>query len=90
MSKLTSKYQVSIPKTLADKLGIRPGDDLTWEEAGDSLRVRLGPAREARFPVETRLKLFDAASTRQKQRDRLSKLPSGKGRGWNREDLYSR
>lgn len=90
MSKLTRKYQVSIPKTLADKLGIRPGDDLTWEEAGDSLRVRLGSARPARFSIEARLKLFDAASARQQQRGRAGTRLPGKGRGWSRADLYDR
>lgn len=88
MSRVTSKYQVSIPKALADKVGIRPGDDLTWEEAGGALRVRLGKAPQVRFPVEVRLKLFDAATARQKQRERVRRLPPSKDRGWTREELY--
>jgi len=33
MSKVTSKYQVSIPKALAERMGIRVGDELAWEDA---------------------------------------------------------
>ena len=40
MSKVTSKYQVSIPKILAKKVGIRVGDELEWEEAAGTLRAR--------------------------------------------------
>jgi AbrB family looped-hinge helix DNA binding protein len=32
MSKVTSKLQVTIPKAIAVKYGIRPGDDVRWEE----------------------------------------------------------
>jgi len=30
--KVTSKGQVTIPKEIRDKLGIRPGEDLAFEE----------------------------------------------------------
>ena len=33
MSKVTSKHQVSIPKALAARAGIRIGDELKWEHA---------------------------------------------------------
>ncbi len=39
MSKVTSKYQVSIPKSLAEKIGIQVGDELEWEEAAGILAV---------------------------------------------------
>jgi len=32
MSKVTSKLQVTIPKAVAVKYGIRPGDQVRWEE----------------------------------------------------------
>lgn len=32
MSKVTSKLQVTIPKAVAVKYGIRPGDEVVWEE----------------------------------------------------------
>jgi AbrB family looped-hinge helix DNA binding protein len=90
MSKVTSKYQVSIPKSLAEKIGIRVGDEIEWEEAGGTLRVRAAALPKAGFPVSERLRLFDAATARQQGRERAHRLPRGKTRGWTREDLYRR
>ena len=90
MSKVTSKYQVSIPKNLAEKTGIRVGDELEWEEAAGMLRVRRTMLPKAGFTVSERLSLFDAATVRQEQRERALRLPRGTGRGWTREDLYRR
>ncbi len=36
MAKVTSKYQVTVPKAIAQKYGIRPGDDIDWVAAGDT------------------------------------------------------
>ena len=33
MAKVTSKLQVTVPKALAERYGIRPGDDIRFEEA---------------------------------------------------------
>ena len=90
MSKVTSKYQVSIPKTLAEKVGIRVGDELEWEEAAGTLRARTATLPKAGFPVSERLRLFDAATVRQEKRARVRRLPRGNSRGWTREDLYRR
>ena len=38
--KVGPKGQVVIPKALRDKLGIRPGDELTFWLEGDELHVR--------------------------------------------------
>ena len=88
MSKVTSKYQVSIPKTLAEKVGIRVGDELEWEEAAGTLRARTATLPKAGFSVSERLRLFDAATARQEKRARARRWPRGNGRGWTREDLY--
>ena len=88
MSKVTSKYQVSIPKTLAEKIGIRVGDELEWEEAAGTLRARAATRPKAGFSVSERLRLFDAATARQAKRAR--RLPRSNGRGSTREDLYRR
>jgi AbrB family looped-hinge helix DNA binding protein len=90
MSKVTSKYQISIPKPLAEKLGIRVGDELEWEEAADTLRVRAATAPKAGFPASERLRLFDAATARQAKRERARRFSRGRSRGWSREDLYLR
>ncbi len=36
---MTSKLQVTVPKALADRYGIRPGDHVRFEEAGEVIRV---------------------------------------------------
>jgi AbrB family looped-hinge helix DNA binding protein len=87
MSKITSKYQVSIPKALAERLGLSPGDEIEWSDAGDELRIRR--SREA-LSVEERLKMWEARIKRQHDRERGIKPPAEKAtsRGWTREELY--
>lgn len=90
---MTRKLQITIPKAVADRFRIRPGDDLQWNAEGESLRVVVG--HEALAPVDARerLRLFDEATERQIRRQRSH--PSGVSqaapdRGWTREDLYDR
>lgn len=90
MSKVTSKYQVSIPRRLAERLGIRVGDELEWEHAAGALRARVAGRPRAGLTLAERLRLFDAASARQAGRERARRLPRGAGRGWRREELYER
>ena len=87
MAKVTSKYQVSIPKALAEQLQIRPGDEIDWRIAGEELRVT-----HAKKPlsIEERLHLFDEATKRQATRNRRRTRPTAGDRGWKREDLYDR
>jgi AbrB family looped-hinge helix DNA binding protein len=60
MAKVTSKLQITLPKALADEFGIRPGDDILWQAAGDTIRIV--PAKlEKRIDIKTRLTLFDQA-----------------------------
>jgi AbrB family looped-hinge helix DNA binding protein len=39
MSRVTSKLQVTVPKAIAERYGIRPGDEIDWVPAGDAIRV---------------------------------------------------
>lgn len=91
MSKVTSKLQVTLPKALAERYGIHPGDEIEFEPAGDVIRV-LPPGRRApRLDAAERLRLFDQATERQRARERRTPAPEGSGdRGWAREDLYER
>ncbi|HUR83330.1 MAG TPA: AbrB/MazE/SpoVT family DNA-binding domain-containing protein [Thermoanaerobaculia bacterium] len=89
MGKVTSKYQVSIPRTLAEQLRIEPGDDLAWRILGDELRV-VPAAKTRTWTVEQRLALFDAATRRQATRNRAGRESSSRDRGWTREELYER
>ena len=38
---LTSKGQLTVPKGIRDRLGIKPGDRLLFESEGDSVLVRV-------------------------------------------------
>jgi len=91
MSKVTSKRQVTIPKAIADRYGIRAGDDLAFIAAGDGIRVEVAGATE-RPSSEARLELFDAATARQRARQRAGgrRRRAGRSRGWTREQLYTR
>jgi AbrB family looped-hinge helix DNA binding protein len=91
MAKVTSKLQVTVPKAIADRYGIRPGDDIEWVAAGDAIRVVPASRRDTRADPEWRLKLFDAATERQRQRQSIRPRRRARGgRGWTREDLYER
>lgn len=103
MVRVTSKLQLTVPKAIADRYGIKPGDDLDWVPAGDAIRVipssSRGRKRHGRTVAE-RLKLFDQATERQRQREahpeRIAQVldrpwkPHEVERGWRREDLYDR
>lgn len=91
MSKVTSKLQVTIPKQVADLYGIRPGDDVEWVPAGETIRVVPQRASVSAATIEDRLALFDAATERQRGRQQ-QQPPAGpdQRRRWTREDLYER
>ena len=91
MAKITSKYQVSIPKTLAEQLAIKPGDDIEWRLAGDELRITPVRPRQ-RLSLEERLQRFDESTARQMNRvPRVQLVADGDiDRGWTREELYER
>lgn len=91
MAKITSKLQVTVPKSVADQYQLKPGDDVVFEGAGDVIRV-VPPGRQKPLAdVATRLKLFDQATERQRlrQKGRRRKRPPA-DRGWTREELYER
>ena len=98
MGKVTSKLQVTIPKAIADKYGIRPGQELQWVPAGDAIRVtqlRVEQASHETLSADERVAIFDAATWRQQERDKRlrgsrSHASEPKDRGWTRKDLYRR
>jgi bifunctional DNA-binding transcriptional regulator/antitoxin component of YhaV-PrlF toxin-antitoxin module len=87
MAKVTSKLQVTLPKALAERYAIAPGDEISWEAAGDAIRVV--PARRSRVDPARRLELFDQATARQRERAKHA-VARGAKRGWTREELYDR
>src|SRR5215831_16477059 len=101
MSKVTSKLQVTVPKAIADQYGIRPGVELEWVAAGDSIRaIPRAPRRwgATTVDVEERLKLFHQILARQREREAQPRKrksartkespwkPHEIERGWRRED----
>jgi AbrB family looped-hinge helix DNA binding protein len=39
-TKISKGFQVVVPKKIRDKLGLKPGDSLVWEEMGDVVVVK--------------------------------------------------
>jgi AbrB family looped-hinge helix DNA binding protein len=94
MAKVTSRLQVTVPKAVADRFGIRPGDDIEWVVDGTGIRVIREAERKA-LPVAERLRLFDEATARQQVRNRVWRrqhrvAPGVEDRGWTRAEVYTR
>jgi len=89
MAKVTSKLQVTVPKALAQRYHIEPGDEIEWEAAGDVIRV-VPPRAKPAGGLVTRLKVFDQATARQRIREHARPLAAATDRGWTREELYDR
>jgi bifunctional DNA-binding transcriptional regulator/antitoxin component of YhaV-PrlF toxin-antitoxin module len=90
MAKVTSKLQVTVPKVVAEQYRIRPGDEIQWVPAGDSIRVTPAGKSEGTLSARERVRRFDLATARQKKRNTRSRVKPGQGRGWTREGLYER
>jgi AbrB family looped-hinge helix DNA binding protein len=98
MPKVTSKLQLTVPKKIADQYGIRPGDELEWVPAGDSIRVELVRHKAKTgdlMTTEEKLALFDANMKRadELQSEQLKNANADtritrENRGWTREELY--
>lgn len=89
MAKVTSKFQVTVPKAIADRYSIRPGDEIEWIPAGDAIRVVPAQMQTPLKDPAARVRFFDQATERHRKRPGSRKQPSGP-RGWTREDLYGR
>ena len=90
MSKVTSKLQVTLPKAIAQAHGIRPGDEIEWASAGETIRVQPRKKQRATGDIKARLRIFDQATERQRRRQRRGRPETTADRGWTREDLYDR
>jgi AbrB family looped-hinge helix DNA binding protein len=94
MAKVTSKLQVTVPKAVADRVGIRPGDDIEWIVDGQGIRVVHARHRRP-LSLAERLKIFGEATARQDVRNRAWRRRHGAprrtaGRGWTRSEIYTR
>ena len=50
-TKVTEKFQVTIPKNVRDKIGLKPGEVMIVESAGDN-EVRLKRFRVVKDPIQ--------------------------------------
>jgi bifunctional DNA-binding transcriptional regulator/antitoxin component of YhaV-PrlF toxin-antitoxin module len=90
MAKVTSKYQVTLPRRIAETYRIRPGDDIDWVAAGEVIRVIPPGKHAASQSRESQLRLFDQATERHRKRASARATGRSRNRGWSREDLYTR
>lgn len=88
MAKVTSKLQVTIPKALAQQLGISPGDEIEWEAGGEAIRITPARRREPPTSSDARLRSFDRATARRDERGAATPPPRARTSGWTREELY--
>ena len=94
MSKVSSKYQITLPRELARSHHISPGEEVVFEEAGSALYLRREGkgTHAAKVSACERVHTFDQASQRQEERNRAysGSTQSSDGRGWTRDELYQR
>jgi bifunctional DNA-binding transcriptional regulator/antitoxin component of YhaV-PrlF toxin-antitoxin module len=92
MAKVTSKYQVTVPRAIAEQYKIRPGDDIQWQPAGEVIRVVPPHKRVTSVDRASKHRLFDLATKRRRRRSTASSIGTKPplDRGWKRENLYER
>jgi len=91
MAKVTSKLQITLPKRIAEKHGIAPGDQIRFESTGDTITLIPGKeAAQAQLSRAERLRLFDEATRRLAAQAANLPAATPSPRDWRREDLYSR
>jgi AbrB family looped-hinge helix DNA binding protein len=90
MTRVTGKFQITLPKRLVDAFGIRVGDEVELVAAGDSIRIVPANAVRSGRSTQERLRLFDETTQRLKASAQEKKLPPATDRGWTREELYDR
>ncbi len=90
MTRVTGKFQITLPKRLVDVYDIRVGDEVELVSAGESIAIVPARSRRPELSTEERLRLFDQATQRQAKRDRDQPRTASSDRGWTREELYAR
>jgi bifunctional DNA-binding transcriptional regulator/antitoxin component of YhaV-PrlF toxin-antitoxin module len=89
VTKVTGKFQITLPKALVDHYGIQVGDELDLRPVGRSIQIdrRITPKVSE---LQERLAQFDQATLRQRTRQRTASRARSRSRGWTREELYVR
>src|SRR6185312_13098766 len=91
MTRITGKFQITLPKRLVDSYGIRVGDEVEIVAAGESIAIIPARTLAPVLSAQERLRHFDQATRRQEARQRGGQQPgAATDRGWAREELYTR
>jgi AbrB family looped-hinge helix DNA binding protein len=90
MTKVTGKLQITLPKHLADAFGIQVGDEVELVAAGELIAIRPARAAKPRLSPEERLRYFDEATQRERERKSPHVPSDTDDRGWTRDELYDR
>ena len=90
MTRVTGKFQITLPKRLVEAFGIRVGDEVELVAAGDAIRIVPANALRSELSTQQRLRQFDEATQRTKAIAQGKKLPLADDRGWTRTELYDR
>ncbi len=90
MTRVTGKFQITLPKRLVEAFGISVGDEVELVAAGDAIRIVPANAVRPGLSAQERLRLFDEATQRMRASAAEKKLPAATDRGWTREELYDR
>ena len=90
MSKVTGKFQLTLPKRLVEDYGIKIGDEVDLVAAGDYISMVPASRTTTSEQIWHRLQYFDRATARQQQRNASAQAALPATRGWTREALYDR
>lgn len=90
MTRVTGKFQITLPKRLVDTYGIRVGDEVELRAAGEFIAIVPAGTARPRLSLEERLRLFDESMRRQRERKPLPAPAATENRGWTRDELYDR
>ena len=90
MARVTSKYQATVPRKIAEDYDIRPGHNIDWVPAGDVIRVIPPGKQVAAQDRAAQLRLFDQFTERNRKRANARAIDKPRERVWKKEDLYRR
>lgn len=90
VAKVTGKYQITLPRAVVDRCGIRVGDELELRPIGRSIQIEPRAPVDAKRLRRERLMHFDLATKRQRDRRPAASRAPVRSRGWTRDELYLR
>jgi AbrB family looped-hinge helix DNA binding protein len=90
MAKVTGKFQITLPRSVADAIGVKVGDELDVRPVGGTIQMQRRTAMPSARAREERLSHFDKATERQRARQAHAPRVRPRSRGWTRAELYTR